>query len=253
MSAARFVARDRARQWPYGVPVDVRQALVVGASSEIGAAVAEMLAERADRLVLWGRDPGRLRAAAERCTGTDVLTRQVDVADHAQLVEGLRALRTGGSVSVVVWAAGVFDWGPADRADAGRWREVVDVNLTAPAVFTALVVPDLVAAAPSALVLVGSGAGHVAYPDNAAYVASKHGLTGLARATYLDVRRHRVKVSLVSPGLVDAGATRAAPLTPEQRAQLLSPADVAAAVAFVVDFGEHGCPTEIHLQPHRPG
>jgi NADP-dependent 3-hydroxy acid dehydrogenase YdfG len=230
--------------------VEVQQALVVGASSEIGAAVAVALAERAPRLVLWGRDQDRLDATASRCGETAVRTRQLDVTDHAQLVEGLAAVRAEGPLDVVVWAAGAFDWALADQADPGRWRALAEVNLTAPMVFTALVLPHLVAAAPSALVYIGSGAGHVAYPNNAAYVATKHGLTGLARATYLDVRRHGVKVSLVSPGMVAAGGSLLAPMTEEQRDALLRPDDVAAAVAFVLDFPDHGCPTEIQLQPH---
>ncbi len=231
--------------------MDVQQALVVGASSEIGTAVAAALSERTANLVLWGRDEGRLEAAASRCGNAEVRTRQLDVTDDVQLVDGLAAIRAHGPLDVVVWAAGAFDWALADQADPDRWRELAGVNLTAPMVFTTLVLPDLVAAAPSALVYIGSGAGHVAYPNNAAYVASKHGLTGLARATYLDVRRHGVKVSLVSPGMVAAGGSLLAPMTEEQRDALLRPEDVAAAVAFVVDFPDHGCPTEIHLQPHR--
>lgn len=104
------------------------------------------------------------------------------------------ALAERGPLRVVVWAAGSFDWGPADRADPAVWSEVVAVNLTAPTVFTPLVLPLLMAAAPSALIYLGPAAGHTAFADNVAYVASKHGLTGLARATFLDVRDAGVKV-----------------------------------------------------------
>jgi len=231
--------------------VDVPQALVVGASSEIGAAVVVELSTRTDRITLWGRDEQRLAATAARCRSAHVRTRRVDVTDDDQLAAGLEALQADGPLGVVVWAPGLFDWAPAQDSDAGRWRALAEANLTAPLVFTSLVLPDLVAAAPSALVYVGSGAGHVAYPGNAAYVATKHGLTGLARATYLDVRHLGVKVSLVSPGMVAAGGSLLAPMTDEQRDALLCPEDVAAAVAFVVDFPDHGCPTEILLQPHR--
>lgn len=61
-----------------------------------------------------------------------------------------------------------------------------------------MVMPTLVANAgsgPAALVFIGSGAGHRIYPNNAAYVASKHGLTALAQATFLDVQDAGVKVS----------------------------------------------------------
>lgn len=232
---------------------------MVGASSEIGAAIAAAVVPHAGRLELWGRHEGRLAATVDHCRATagrsgdrdvEVSTRVVDVTDTDAMSDALTELRARGPVRTVVWAAGAFDWAPATDADPGRWQGLTEVNLTAPTVFTAMVLPDLVAAAPATLIYIGSGADHVVYPNNAAYVATKHGLAALARATYLDARARRVKVSIVSPGMVAAGATLTAPLTDEQRAQLLRPEDVASAVGFILAFPEHGCPTEIRLQPH---
>lgn len=196
---------------------------LVGASSDIGRAVAVDLAAQSCRTVLWGRNPGRLTSTARACTahGPD------DVVDV------------------------VFDGAPAHWADPETWAGLLDVNLTAAAVLSAMVLPALVAAAPSALVLVGSGAGRRAYPGNAAYVARKHGLAGLAWATFLDVRDLHVKVSVVSPGLVAAGAGLRSDAGQQRPEQLLSPDDVAAAVRFVVSFPVRGCPVEIELPPQR--
>jgi NADP-dependent 3-hydroxy acid dehydrogenase YdfG len=234
--------------------MDGGQALVVGATSEIGTAIASALVPYADRLVLWGRDEARLAGAAQACRaagpGVDVQVRQVDVTRSDELADGMAALRADGPLTIAVWTPGLFDWAPADHADPARWRQLAAVNVTAPMEFTPLVLPALVEAAPSTLVYLGSGAGHAIYPDNAAYVASKHGLAALAHATYADVRRHRVKVSLIAPGLVAAGAALGSPVGQEHPEWLLRPADVAAAVRFVVEFGDHGCPTEIRLQPH---
>ncbi|GAA0816467.1 SDR family NAD(P)-dependent oxidoreductase [Spirilliplanes yamanashiensis] len=173
-----------------------RQALVVGASSDIGRAVAVELAGLGYALSLWGRDPARLAATARAAGGAvDV----VDLAASGTLPAAVAQVADRGPLAAVVYAAGLFDWAPADAADA-----------------------------------------------------AKHGLAGLSRATFLDVRDRGVKVSLVSPGLVAAGAGLAAPAArhPER---LLAPADVAAAVRFVVTFPARGCPTEIRLQPqHSP-
>jgi len=109
----------------------------------------------------------------------------------------------------------------------------------------------LVQAASSVLVFIGSAASRRAYPSNAAYVASRHGLAGLANATFLDVRDRGVKVSIVSPGLVAAGAGLLSPTGQHRPHDLLRPGDVAAAVRFVVTFPETGCPVEIELQPQR--
>lgn len=201
-------------------------------------------------VVLWGRDRERLAAAAQEC-GERAEVEQVDVTDRAAVERALARVVDRGPLEVVVWAAGAFDWAPADEADLDAWERVLAVGLTAAAVLTRLVLPPLLAAAPSALVYIGSGAAHRPYADNAAYVASKHGLAGLAGSTFLDVRDRGVEVSLVSPGLVASGAGLQSPAGRERPEELLAPADVAAAVRFVVTFPARGCPTEVHLQPQR--
>jgi NADP-dependent 3-hydroxy acid dehydrogenase YdfG len=229
------------------------QALVVGASSTIGTAIAVELAGLGHPVTLWGRDSARLDAAATACSavGPPAVVDRVDVTEHERLADHLAVLTGRGPLEVVVWAAGLFDWAPADEADPLTWARLLDVNLVSAAVLTPLVLPHLVAAAPSALVYLGSGAGHTVYPNNAAYVASKHGLAALAQATFLDVQDHDVKVSLVSPGLVAAGAGLWSPAGQERPHELLQPEDVAAAVRFVVTFPGRGCPTEVRLQPQR--
>jgi len=229
------------------------QGVVVGASSEIGTAVAVVLAKRGLSPVLVGRDEGRLADAAAQCRpalrpGHDVHTCTVDVTDHERLMATVQALADRGPVTAAVWVAGVFDWAPAQEADPARWAALLAVNLTAAAVFTATVAPLLVQSAPSALVYIGSAAAHQAFAGNAAYVASKHGLAGLAGATFLDLRDHRVKVSLVSPGLVAAGAGLLSPAG-DHPGRLLTPGDVADCVEFVLDFPGRGCPTLIRLEP----
>ncbi len=225
------------------------RAVVVGASSAIGAAVAVELAALGHEPVLWGRDAGRLEAARAACGGGRV--DRVDVTDAGQVEAALARARDGAPVDVAVWAAGSFAWGPADAVDGAAWDAVLEVGLLAAARFARLVLPDLLAAAPSALVLVGSGAARRAYADNATHVAAKHGLAGLAGGLWLDVRDRGVKVSLVSPGLVAAGAGLRSPAGQERPDQLLQPEDVAAAVRFVVGFPARGCPVEVELQPQR--
>ena len=233
--------------------MDEAHALVIGASSDIGRAIAVELASLGMSVSLWGRDRERLQQSAALCreTGRQCHVDAVDVTDAATVGRAVAGLAQRGRLSVVVYAAGVFDWAPADRADTATWRRVIDVNLTAAATVTTYVLPALIAAAPSTLVYIGSGAAHRAFANNAAYVASKHGLAGLAEAVVLDVRDRDVKVSLISPGMVAAGAGLATPAAQHRPHELLAPADVAAAVRFVATFPVRGCPTHIQLQPQR--
>ncbi len=217
-------------------------ALVVGASSAIGSAVAEGLAADGFACVLWGRDRARLPDGGAAYD-------EVDLRSAADVRAGLS--RLPGRLSAVVYAAGLFDWAPADAGDPDVWDDLLAVNLAAAMRVTRGVLPALVAAAPSSLVLIGSGAARTAFPGNPAYVASKHGLAGFARSVFLDVRDRDVAVTLLSPGLVAAGAGLRASARSDQ---LLQPGDVAAAVRWVVGTPAHVCPVELELQPQRtPG
>lgn len=224
---------------------------MVGGSSEIGAAIGRVLAELGYDVHLWGRDRARLddMAGSIGATGGRATGAVVDVGDRAALRAAAERVLDGPRLGAVVWAAGLFDWADADEADPDTWDRIFDVNLAAAAAATRLLLPGLLAGSPSSLVYLGSAASRQPFAHNAAYVASKHGLAGLAGAVWLDVRERGVKVSLVAPGLVAAGAGLRSPQGQADRGRLLQPADVAAAVRFVVTFPERGCPTEIRLEP----
>lgn len=233
---------------------DQPSALIIGASSAIGRAIAVELADLAYDTQLWGRDPERLaqtRADCEAAGGSSQVTR-VDVLDQVSIRAGVAAMAAATRLQVLVYAAGVFDWADAAEAPPAS-KTVIDTNLTGAILTSQLMLPSLVANAPASLIFVGSGAAKQAFPHNAAYVASKHGLAGYARSVFLEVRDQGVKVSLVNPGLVLAGAGLYAPAASAHPERLLQPADVAAAVRFIVTFPSRGCPLEIDLQPqHSP-
>ena len=228
------------------------QALVVGASSDIGGAVAVELARCGYDLRLWGRDRERLARTERLCRELGPATSAVVDLGRAEEVQGgLDDIEADGPLGAVVYAAGAFDWAPADEADPAAWERVLGVNLTAAAVLARLALPALLRAAPSSLVFLGSAAGSRVFANNAAYVASKHGLAALSQAIFLDVRDRDVKVSVVSPGLVAAGNGLLSEAGSTRPHELLSASDVAAAVRFVVTFPARGCPTEILLEPQR--
>ena len=229
---------------------------MVGATSEIGAAVVQRLLDRGHPVTAWGRSQERLDALVARDPDR-VSSDRVDVTDDAAMAAALDRLdgrvQDQDPLRVVVWAAGLFDWAPADEADPATWSRLLDVNLTAAARLTPRALSRLRRATPSTLVFIASGAAHRVFPGNAAYVASKHGLAALAGAAFLDVRRHGVRVSVVSPGLVAAGAGLRSPLGRSAPERLLTPDDVAGAVEYVVSFPGHGCPVLVELQPLADG
>ena len=225
-----------------------QRAWVFGASSDIGRAIAVRLAESACDVMLFGRDDTALEQTAAVCRGQGVAVDVVGIdltAPDAMTV--LQQAWIDVPAHHVVWAAGAFDWASADVADADTWDRLIDVNLAAAMRTTRLVLPGLIAAGGGSLVFVASLAGLDIFANNAAYVASKHGLVAFSRAVFLDVRDRGVKVCAICPGLVDAGASRAFPAA--QRVRFLQPDDVADAVLYAVTTSSCACPTEIRLEP----
>jgi uncharacterized protein len=177
-------------------------ALVTGASSGIGAAVARRLAAEPDaRLVLVARRRDRLEALAAQLGGATVIA-----ADLLQeTTPGLVARRVAeehGRLDLLVNNAGI---GGRGRFAEGGWAEVhraMATNFDAQVRLTEAVLPLLRRSPPSGILNIGSVAGRVSRPGAGAYSASKFALAGWTEALQLEERRHGVHVTLVQLGFV---------------------------------------------------
>ena len=179
-------------------------AVVTGAGTGIGRAVALALARHRWRVVLAGRRRGPLDAvAAEAPAGT---TRVVptDVADPAS-VKALfdDAVRAYGRVDFLFNNAGVGAPAiPLEDLTVEQWRNVVDVNLTGSFLCMQQAFRVMKAQDPRGgrIVNIGSISAHSPRPDTAPYTATKHAITGLTKSGSLDGRRYDIAVGQIDIG-----------------------------------------------------
>lgn len=183
-----------------------RTVAITGASSGIGAALAEELSGRGVRLALSGRDAERLEAVAERCRakGAAVETAVLDVRDRAALHRWLAATDDAGAVDVLVANAGVTaGLGPKQgRERDADVRRQIEVNLLGAIDTVGGLVERMRARRAGQIVLMSSVAGLRGYPAMPTYSATKAGLIAYGDAIRGWLRPSGVAVTVVCPGFV---------------------------------------------------
>lgn len=223
-----------------------RTHVVTGAGSGIGSVLARRLADRGDRLVLLARSAQRQEELAADFPGAAVV--RADLAD-ARSLEAMDDWPA--RVDSLVHAAGVVGLGPVADLRADDLAAQLAVNLVAPAVLTARLLPAL-RAARGTVVFVNSGAGLHAHPEWSAYAASKHGLRALADSLRAEEAAAGVRVTSVFPGRT-ATPMQEAVHRHEGReydeAQWIRPETVAEAILHVLELGPDATIPELVLRP----
>lgn len=189
-----------------------RVAVVTGAASGIGRALAERFAAEGMRVVMSDVDPERLESAAAEvlaASGAEVEAVPADVASW-EAVEMLarRSLERFGAVDVLCNNAGVTRPGPAWELTLEQWKWVIDVNLWGVIHGIKAFVPGMVERGePAHVVNTASVGGIVAFPGLAPYSAAKAGVIGLSESLAHDLRARGVPVgvSVLCPGPVVSG------------------------------------------------
>jgi NAD(P)-dependent dehydrogenase (short-subunit alcohol dehydrogenase family) len=177
--------------------------VITGGASGIGKATAEALAEVGRPVALWDRNgQGAKEVAAS--LGVPAIGLEVDVTDPAALDAAAAASREAmGSIGGMVHCAGMVVSEPVGSIDWVRWQAVLDVNLTAHARITQLLLDDLKANPGSAVVGIASIEGIVGHAAIPSYCSTKAGLIGLTRSMAAQLGPQGIRVNAVCPGYIE--------------------------------------------------
>ena len=246
-------------------PLEGTVALVTGASSGIGEATAEILAQHGAAVALAARRLDRLDqlAAKLQSDGASVLPIQADVTNRDEAYEAVDSVVAEfGRLDTVINNAGVMLLGPIENAPVEEWERMVHVNLLGLLYCSKAALPHLLKAAEGEprgvadLVNVSSVAGRVPRLGSGVYNATKHAVGAFSESLRQEVTGRHVRVSLVEPGAVTTELV--SHNRPEIRDQMsqrfagtqrMEATDIADVIGYIVSRPRHVAINEVLVRP----
>jgi NAD(P)-dependent dehydrogenase (short-subunit alcohol dehydrogenase family) len=186
--------------------LDGRRVLVTGASSGIGAGLAEEFARRGAVVGICARRQDRLDEVLERCRAYSPASRRwvVDLSDPAAVDRlAVEALDELGGVDVLVNNAGIPKRRHVSRLDMDTVESVMNINFLSPVRLTLALLPSMLERGSGRIINVSSVAATLSSPGESAYDASKAAVTAFSESMAIDLWETGVRILIVYPGLVD--------------------------------------------------
>lgn len=183
-----------------------RIAIVTGAASGIGRAIARRYAEAGAKVAIADlNQEAAERTAAElnAARAASAIALVMDVTDEASVNDGIAAVMTRwGRIDVLVSNAGVQIVNPIENYAFSDWKRMLAIHLDGAFLTTRAVLPHMYAQGSGSVILMGSVHSKEASPLKSAYVTAKHGLLGLARVIAKEGAAKGVRANVVCPGFV---------------------------------------------------
>lgn len=234
--------------------LDGAAAIVTGAGTGIGAAIAAALHDAGAAVTLVGRRAEPLADVAGRLGADRVRVRPCDVSDRDAVQAAFRdAAQAHGPATILVNNAGI-NTNPRSVAEVSLpdWDRTVAVDLSGVFYCVRAALPAMRAAGGGTVVNVASTAGRWGSSlAGAAYSAAKHGVVGLTAVINDEESRHGIRCTAILPGEVETPILeqRPEPVSAERRRAMLQPEDVAAAALLAATLPDRACITELVIKP----
>jgi len=224
-----------------------KKALVTGASSGMGRAIAVELAHAGVDCALIGRDQTRLEETAKACAdaGHDAYPVICELGKIETIESAVgESIKELGGLNILINSGGVHRDGKAHEVELSEWDRMLDVDFRAVYYVIRHALPEIIKEPGGAVINIGSIT--VPYSGGGMLMGAKRALSGYSEALFEDVREYGVKVCTINPGFVNTPMVKSERIV---REKMIQPEDVARTVMYVLTMSEATCPTEITLRP----
>ncbi len=226
-----------------------KTALITGATSGIGKSIAEHFAEMGCNLILTGRRFDRLQSLQSSLASLSEISVEIESFDIREL-EACKIFSKKYAefdIDILINNAGLArGLDPIQSGSFEDWNTMIDTNVKGLVAMTRLFLPKMIERNNGHIINIGSTAGHETYPGGSVYSASKHAVKAITESTKKDVHGTKVRVSMVSPGLVETEFSNVRFHGDNDRADSvyqgmnpLTADDIAEIVLFIANRPEH--------------
>jgi 3-oxoacyl-[acyl-carrier protein] reductase len=205
-------------------------ALVTGAGKGIGRATAIALAKEGVNVGLLARTESDLINLAKEIEeiGVNVAYATADVSSIEQVNQAVESLKNAlGPVDILINNAGTGKFGKFLELEPEEWKQIIDINLMGVYYVTRAVLPQLIEKNGGDIINISSTAGQKGAPVTSAYSASKFGVLGLTESLALEVRKHNIRVTALTPSTVATDLAFKENLTDGNPEKVMQPEDLA--------------------------
>ncbi|PAE25635.1 MULTISPECIES: 3-ketoacyl-ACP reductase [Bacillaceae] len=207
-----------------------KTALITGAGRGIGRAAAIALAKEGVHIGLLGRTIENLEKMADELSQYDVnvSAAAADVADLEAVTHAVEHIKSDlGSVDILINNAGIAKFGGFLELSPDEWESIIQVNLMGVYNVTRAVLPEMIEQKSGDIINIASTAGQKGAPVTSAYSASKFAVLGLTESLMLEVRKHNIRVSALTPSTVATDLAIETNLTDGNPEKVMQPEDLA--------------------------
>jgi len=241
----------------------MKTALITGATSGFGRAIALRLAALGYQIIITGRRNERLqnlRNALVDEFSIDVHTLCFDVRNNNDCTIAIQSLpESFKSIDLLINNAGLAAGAlPFQESDLNDYDQMIDTNVKGLLYMTKLIVPGMIEKQSGHIINISSIAGIEVYPNGSVYCASKHAVNAITKGLRIDLVKYGIKVSSVSPGMAETEFSLVRYHGDEEKAKAvyagltpLNAEDIADTVEFIVTRPDHVSINDIQINPSQ--
>lgn len=222
-------------------------AVVTGAGSGIGEAIANITTWRRAKVVLAGRNKDKLQNVANQLAQDSVKVVPTDVTNKEEVDELMKiAQQTFGGLDIVINSAGQMLSSKITDYQVDEWDSMIDVNIKGTLYTAQAALPTMLEQSSGHLINIASISGFEVTKSSTIYSATKAAVHTITQGLEKELAKTGVKVTSISPGMVDTAITAA--YNPSDRKKL-DPQDIAEAVLYALTQPKHVNVNEITVRP----